>query len=319
MHFRTMLLFCAATFLACGDKTPAIDENPKDSTSATQSTKPCPGCWPSPSLITIRHQIMSGPDTSKRRWWFRFGIVRHDANEQIALSTVRPPESDGRQAQAILELFDPAFASRGVFSADVRAARPGSTELTSLQSQIDSSIGRAPGVYHAMTYVVASSSASVSNDTLVTRLFVTPERDAMPVRLLAPGASDQNGNIAYAAGQPIPIEVLVRNNGVRREENVLVGYELVDVAGAVIARDLQSVSLNAGELTLGSFPPAVPTMPGTYNIRVFTTMAGDGLAGNDTIYNWQSDPHRVSRLRQPENRSKIRIAGNTRQASSTVR
>jgi hypothetical protein len=87
--------------------------------------------------------------------------------------------------------------------------------------------------------------------------------------------------VGVAVGQPVIFHALIKNFGTAAQASIPVSYS---VNGGAPVGPVNATGLGPGDTMTVSFTsfPFTPSAPGLYTVKVFTQLAGDGNAANDT-------------------------------------
>ncbi|MDP3928320.1 MAG: hypothetical protein Q8R57_04815 [Bacteroidota bacterium] len=118
-----------------------------------------------------------------------------------------------------------------------------------------------------------------------TRLMMECKVDPLPPIDVGISASGPNAAVKVPTNVSIPLRAVVRNFGTQlRSSGIQVRYQVN--GGAVVGPVSTAVALNPGDTTSVVFAGTAALnfgSAGNFTVKIFTSLAGDGLIGNDTL------------------------------------
>lgn len=118
-----------------------------------------------------------------------------------------------------------------------------------------------------------------------TRLMMECKVDPLPPVDVGVSASGPNAAVKVPTNVSIPLRAVVKNFGTQlRPNGIQVRYQVN--GGAIVGPVLTSLPINPGDTTSVVFAGTSALnfgSAGNYTVKIFTSLAGDGLIGNDTL------------------------------------
>ena len=137
------------------------------------------------------------------------------------------------------------------------------------------------GVYTIRSYSELSGDQIRGNDSLIGTFIVLPlEKDIQPYAFISP---ENGSSVAYDS--VLTPQASFTNNGSALQNNVTVGFKIIDSTDAVIYEQTSVIdSVASGETVTVNFPASgYLAIAGVYTIRSYSELSGDQIRGNDSL------------------------------------